>query len=88
MRWLRFDVALPYALLLSAGLMIVGAVWAEQRSTDRKSDITTSRLAAAQDIATSMEELDRDGDGICMQRKPASRGLSRKTAWSTTYCDV
>ncbi len=59
--WLRIDTAFPYALLLLAGVILAGAVWAEQRSADRKTDAAMSRLAkaAAQDIAGSMEQFDR-----------------------------
>jgi hypothetical protein len=51
--WVRMDVALPYLLILLAASMIAGAMLVERRFVDQKSDVTTTRLAAAaaQDIA-------------------------------------
>ena len=65
MRWLlpwrRIEGLLPYLLFLAAGLMVIAAVWSERRSTDKQSDLATSRLAAvgAQNIAASIGEFDR-----------------------------
>ena len=65
MRWLlpwrRIEGLLPYLLFLAAGLMVIAAVWSERRSSDRQSDLATSRLAAvgAQNIAASIGEFDR-----------------------------
>lgn len=80
--WLRMDTALPYALLLFAGLIIAGAVWAERWSTDQNSDMTTSRLAAAaaQDIAGSIEQFDRSLQAmIGRQQSPELQGQDART---------